>query len=104
MADRRRCRYNDGVVQRPDNSPHFAIHCQYLRRTLEPGRIEQFVALCTHPVREGKDCIGPFLEDLTTNCGLWESHPQSQSIPLPQPERWQRRRRREGFDLSRDWR
>jgi hypothetical protein len=24
-------------------------------------------------------------------------------IPLPQPERWQRRRRREGYDLHRPW-
>ena len=96
--------YNCRVFLHPDRSPRFAIHCQYLRRTLEPGRIEQFVALCTHPVRDGKECIGPFLEDLQTSCGLWESHPQSNSIPLPQPERWQRRRRREGYDLTRDWR
>jgi hypothetical protein len=84
--------------------PRLAIHCQWLRRTLEPGRAESFVALCTHPIREGKECVGPFLDDLGTSCGLWEANPQSHLIPLPQPERWQRRRRREGFDLQRAWR
>jgi hypothetical protein len=71
---------------------------------MEPGRVEQFLAVCEHPVREGKACVGPFLEDLATDCGLWEQHPESHLIPLPQPERWQRRRRREGFDLQRTWR
>ena len=55
-------------------------------------------------MRAGKECVGPFLEDLTTSCGLWEPHPQAHLIPLPQPERWQRRRRREGYDLQRGWR
>jgi hypothetical protein len=50
-------------------------------------------------VRDGQPCIGPFLEDLVTACGLWEAHPESHLIPLPQPERWQRRRRRQGYDL-----
>lgn len=81
-----------------------AVHCQWLRRTLEPGRPEQVATICQHPVREGKECVGPFLDDLGTSCGLWEAHPQSHLIPLPQPERWQRRRRREGFDYSRVWR
>jgi hypothetical protein len=82
----------------------FAIHCNYLKRSPQPGRMDQYVALCLHPVREGKACVGPFLEDLTTDCGLWEPNPHSQLIPLPQPERWQRRRRREGFDYTRAYR
>lgn len=69
--------------------------------------MEQFHAICYHPIREGKECVGPFLEDLSTSCRLWEPHPQSHLIPLPQPERWQGRRRREGFDMQRgrpaDW-
>lgn len=84
--------------------PHLAIHCRFLRRTWDVDRRDPNVTLCQHPVREGKDCIGPFLEDLTTTCGLWESHPEAHLIPLPQPERWQRRRRREGFDYRSDWR
>jgi hypothetical protein len=31
------------------------------------------VCLCEHPVRSGFDCIGPFIEDLPTDCGLWEA-------------------------------
>jgi hypothetical protein len=93
------------VLESTGNKPQLAVHCQWLRRTIEPGRAEQFLTLCQHPVREreGKPCVGPFLEDLTTDCGLWEAHPQSHLIPLPQPERWQRRRR-EGYDLTRAWR
>ncbi|MPZ49364.1 MAG: hypothetical protein GEU75_08720 [Dehalococcoidia bacterium] len=77
-----------------------AVHCRYLTRAVEPGRIE-LCCTCQHPIREGQDCVGPFLEDIGTGCGLWEPHPQSHLIPLPQPEPWQRRRRREGFDLQR---
>ena len=95
-----RC-YNPHVTNHHDK-PHLAVHCEWLRRTIEPGRPEPIVMLCQHPVRDGKDCIGPFLEDLATNCGLWEAHPQSHLIPLPEPERWQRRRR-EGFDYQRTW-
>ena len=28
--------------------------------------------ICNHIIREGKDCIGPFLENLETDCGLWD--------------------------------
>ena len=85
------------------------MHCQYLSRNQAPsaGSPRRFATIrCA----KGKDCIGPFLEDLTTDCGLWEPHPDAHLIPLPQPERWQRRRRREGFDLTQrgdcreDWR
>ena len=90
------------------SQPHLAVHCCFLKRSIEPGRAESIVMLCQHPVRDGKECVGPFLEDLATSCGLWEAHPDSHLIPLPQPERWQRRRRREGFDFQRafrdDWR
>jgi hypothetical protein len=82
-----------------------AVHCQFLRRTIEPGRFDgQILTICQHPIRDGKECVGPFLDDIGTNCGLWEPHPHSQAIPLPQPERWQRRRRREGFDYQRGFR
>jgi len=78
-----------------------AVHCQYLWRSISPDRRERS-SVCLHPVREGEECIGPFLEDLPTTCGLWEPHPESHLIPLPQPERWQRRRRA-GYDLPRAW-
>jgi hypothetical protein len=84
--------------------PHYAVHCQYLKRTIEPGRPDPFVMLCTHPIRDGRQCVGPFLEDMVTDCGLWEPHPQAHLIPLPEPERG--RTRRQGYDVQRtryDW-
>jgi hypothetical protein len=50
-----------------------AIWCVYLRRTIQSGRLDgPVVTLCTHPIRDGFDCIGPFMEDLPTSCGLWQ--------------------------------
>ena len=50
-----------------------AIQCRYLRRTIDAGRADgPVVCLCEHPIRTGFDCIGPFIEDLPTDCGLWE--------------------------------
>ena len=30
------------------------------------------VNLCTHIIRDGRGCVGPFLDDHETDCGLWE--------------------------------
>lgn len=50
-----------------------ATDCRYLRRTIDTARADgPLVCLCEHPVRSGLDCVGPFLEDLPTACGLWE--------------------------------
>ena len=50
-----------------------AVDCIWLRRTLDTKRTEDpFLMLCTHIVRDGHDCIGPFLENIETNCQLWE--------------------------------
>lgn len=49
-----------------------AIECQWLRRTIDSSRLDPYVMLCNHIIREGKDCIGPFLENLETDCGLWD--------------------------------
>jgi hypothetical protein len=54
--------------------PPRAIECRHLRRTIDSGRIDgPVVCLCDHPVRSGFDCIGPFIEDMPTDCGLWEA-------------------------------
>jgi hypothetical protein len=82
--------------------PQLAIRCLYLSRSAEPGR-SQTQCLCLHPVREGQECVGPFLEDLSTPCGLWERNPQASLIPAMQPDRW-RRRRPDGYDVQRQWR
>ena len=50
-----------------------AIDCRWLRRTIDSSRPgDPFRMLCTHIVRDGRDCIGPFLEDMETGCQLWE--------------------------------
>lgn len=60
-----------GMLQNVDND-RLAIECRWLRRTIDSSRLDPYVMLCNHIVREGKDCIGPFLENLETNCGLWD--------------------------------
>jgi hypothetical protein len=50
-----------------------AIDCRWLRRTIDSSRVaDPFLMLCTHIVRDGKECVGPFLEDMETDCRLWE--------------------------------
>ena len=50
-----------------------AIDCRWLRRTIDSGHAQSpFRTICTHIIRDGKDCIGPFLEDMETECRLWE--------------------------------
>lgn len=52
---------------------HRAIDCSWLRRTIDPGNQQSPVqTLCRHIVREGEDCVGPFLDDMETECRLWE--------------------------------
>ncbi|MBM3139480.1 MAG: hypothetical protein FJZ92_04500 [Chloroflexi bacterium] len=53
--------------------PRMAIDCRWLRRTLDSSRPnDPFLMLCTHIVRDGQECVGPFLEDMETDCRLWE--------------------------------
>lgn len=28
--------------------------------------------ICQHIIRDGRECVGPFLDDHETDCGLWE--------------------------------
>jgi hypothetical protein len=56
-----------------DEGVRLAIACRHLRRTIDSSRLDgPVVCICEHPVRAGFDCIGPFIEDLSTECGLWE--------------------------------
>jgi len=68
-----------------------AARCRYLRMTLDSTRMGGVVNLCDHIVRDGSDCVGPFLEDHETPCGLWELKPDARPIAqpttLPAPER-----------------
>jgi hypothetical protein len=56
-----------------------AIDCRWLRRTIDSSRPDPYVMLCQHIVREGDDCIGPFLEDVETDCGLWSPNEQARN-------------------------
>jgi hypothetical protein len=82
------------------SAQHLAVHCQYLKRSLDRGSAEQVLTICQHPVREGSACIGPFLEDLSTQCGLWESVQDRHLVASPNPDNWQRNRRGD-YDFSR---
>jgi hypothetical protein len=51
-----------------------AADCRHLRRTIDGSRADgPLVCLCDHPVRSGFDCVGPFLDEMPTDCGLWEN-------------------------------
>lgn len=54
-----------------------AVDCRWLRRTIDSSRPDPYAMLCTHIVRGDKDCIGPFLDNIETNCGLWEPNAQA---------------------------
>lgn len=60
----------------PNNSlsgRRLAVDCLWLKRTLETGVPDDpFRMICTHIIRDGRDCIGPFLENIETDCQLWE--------------------------------
>jgi hypothetical protein len=57
----------------PNRISQMAIDCMWLRRTIDSSQKNNpFQTLCSHIVRDGKDCIGPFLDAMETNCQLWE--------------------------------
>lgn len=51
----------------------YAADCRYLRYSIESGNAEgPVVMLCSHPIRDGFHCVGPFLDETPTWCALWE--------------------------------
>ena len=60
----------------------YAAVCTYLRMTLDSKQPGGVVNLCTHIIRDGMPCTGPFLDDHETTCGLWELKPGSVARPL----------------------
>jgi hypothetical protein len=50
--------------------PRLAVDCPWLKRSFDPSRRDRHAMCCTHIVRDGTDCVGPFLEDMETACGL----------------------------------
>jgi hypothetical protein len=55
-----------------------AARCRYLRTTLSNDRSGHLANFCRHLARDGSPCVGPFLDDFETGCGLWEH-----AEPLP---------------------
>ena len=49
-----------------------AIDCQWLKRSIDSARRDPYAMSCMHIIREGEDCVGPFLEDVETACRLWD--------------------------------
>jgi hypothetical protein len=49
-----------------------APNCRYLQMTFGNSPEQGLVNLCRHIIRDGSTCVGPFLEDTETRCGLWE--------------------------------
>jgi hypothetical protein len=81
------------------NDLRLAVHCAHLKRSAGPRRGEERSAVCLHVIREGRECVGPFLDDLGTTCGLWEADECAAAIPVPQHHRAQRRKRPEGWEF-----
>lgn len=64
-----------------------AADCRYLRRTMDSTRADgPLVCLCTFPVRADFDCIGPFLDEMSTDCGFWEDGRARPVTPVQQPQ------------------
>ncbi len=61
----------------------YAARCRFLRMTLDSKKVGGVVNLCQHIVRDGADCVGPFLDDTETACGLWELKPGDYGVAVP---------------------
>ncbi|MFN0094236.1 MAG: hypothetical protein ACKVVT_05585 [Dehalococcoidia bacterium] len=58
-----------------------AARCLHLRVTMGSRPGAGLVNLCQHIVRDGMECVGPFMDDYPTTCGLWETAAREASIP-----------------------
>ncbi len=56
----------------PPGPPRYAARCRFVQVTLGSNPGGHLVNLCRHVVRDGMECVGPFLDDTETTCGLWE--------------------------------
>ncbi len=52
--------------------PRYAANCRYLQMTFGNNPDAGLINLCRHIIRDGRECVGPFLDDTETQCGLWE--------------------------------
>ena len=49
-----------------------AANCRYLQMTFGNSPEQGLLNLCRHIIRDGSACVGPFLDETETRCGLWE--------------------------------
>ncbi len=68
-----------------------AADCRYLRYEVDAGSPDgPIVSRCSHRARDGFACVGPFLDEMPTTCGLWEEQPRNtpwRSTPPDQTRR-----------------
>jgi hypothetical protein len=66
-----------------EQMPRYAAGCRFLRMTMGSIPGVNLVNVCRHIVREGMECVGPFLDETETYCGLWEGRPLAASPSAP---------------------
>ena len=65
-------------------APRYAAQCRYLQMTFGNTPDAGLLNICRHVIRDGSICVGPFLDDTETHCGLWE-----EKLPgVPRSEGW----------------
>lgn len=65
----------------PEQPQRFAARCAYLKMTMGERPGGHLVNICRHIIRDGRECVGPFLDDHETSCGIWEPAPGHLTIP-----------------------
>jgi hypothetical protein len=73
LAGQRTESYHVAMLERPRATEQLAVDCRWLHRTLDSSvRDDPYRMICQHIVRDGSNCVGPFLENIETTCLLWE--------------------------------
>ncbi len=57
-----------------------AARCRHLKMTMGARPGAGLVNLCQHIVRDGMECVGPFMDDYSTACGFWEPAPRQEAV------------------------
>jgi hypothetical protein len=70
------------MVGVPFPEGRFAARCAYLKVTLGERPGGHLVNICRHIIRDGRECVGPFLDDHETACGIWEPAAANHAAPL----------------------
>jgi hypothetical protein len=51
--------------------PQLAADCLWLRRKTDPTQPVPYTMTCGHIIREDRECVGPFIQGIGTDCKLW---------------------------------